>query len=145
MWPSKQFASKGSFDAAAFSPEVKWPTLRVVIDPQAEVPEAVDTLLDTLRTSDTHMRIFRRVDGPALASVGDYEVIPPGPETGGEYAGVLRSSVRAARRAVRDKGTLPGILASSTPSPRPTTGESRHDGVLCFGLCHRFGSTAEGR
>lgn len=88
VWPSLQLTSRSASDRAPFSPSVEWPKLRVVVDPQAELPDIVLQYLGHLRQSDQGVRVLRRVPGPALPEVGDYEVIPPRPETGGEYAGV---------------------------------------------------------
>lgn len=88
MWPSLPFASRRSSDASPFSPSVEWPTLRVVVDPDAEIPSDVSRYLELLRRGDSKVRLLRRVQEGELVDTGDYEVIPPGPETGGEYGGV---------------------------------------------------------
>lgn len=88
MWPTLPFSSRTPSEAAPFSPNVDWPVLRVVVDPQTNVQADIRRHFDLLRESDGSIRILRRVDGGDLKEVGDYEVIPPGPETGGEYAGV---------------------------------------------------------
>lgn len=74
MWPSLVVTGDLRGDGHAFRPEITWPDLRVVLDPQAQLDSIVAEYFDVLRSRLAGVRLF--VEGTEDQEVIDTYYVP---------------------------------------------------------------------
>ncbi|WP_461171974.1 hypothetical protein M1D93_13170 [Arthrobacter sp. Z1-9] len=89
MWPDYWYRSVSLRENAAFKPEIVWPALRVVIDPQLAEEEPAVNYLAFLRTREAGISVLTRCDENPPSRVGDYFVVIPEATSGSDDAVLL--------------------------------------------------------
>lgn len=74
MWPSYVVTGDLRRDGHAFRPEITWPELRVVLDPQAQMDTAVAEYFNVLQSQPAGVRLF--VEGAQEEDIADTYYVP---------------------------------------------------------------------